>query len=593
MATFMQWRQGITESLTWLGKLALPIYEPINKTLFHIPGWPKQIHDNHLGQRHGVSHSKAVGITYLRRPISISLDSLEHSQMRKRPIVEIEDMAEPFCGKYRKSTVPLNDAAPEVAFEWLYAKNCGWGPEHVSRASGVRAWWKCSTCNREYKAQINNRTANGSACPYCASKRVCDDNSFAVLFPEIAKEWHPTKNRQYKVTEVMHASSKRAWWLCSKCKHSWECAIADRTGLGSGCPACYEARMEYAREHPSTYETPQRILSEKTPGQSHWYTKPSSENFVSLYEFSKTLARQWHPTKNGKIGALDISRGSDAIAWWKCKKGPDHEWQAAVYSRTSKKSGCPFCHNFKLSVTNSLAAKAPALAKEWHPTKNRKLTPADVIAGGKQKVWWQCKKDKSHEWEADIYRRMRGSKCPDCSHQRVSKNNCLNKEFPYIAAQLHPTKNKGLTGDDIAVFSHVKVWWRCKVSPDHDWQATPANRTIHGSGCPYCTGRQVCSTNCLATLEPETAAQWDKRKNGKLTPKHVSPTSKQLAWWRCDNGHSWQQTIRKRVTSPITCWQCTGKTQPGVPAQTPKTVLKKLKAAEAAANTPKSNRAYK
>jgi len=488
--------------------------------------------------------------------------------MRKHPIVEIEDMAEPFCGKYRKTTVPLKDAAPEVAIEWLYAKNCGWGPEHVSRASGVRAWWKCSSCQREYKAQINNRTY-GSACPYCASKRVCEDNAFTVFYPEIAKEWHPTKNKKLKVTDVTWGSNKRAWWLCSKCENAWECAISDRTGLESGCPACYEARMEYARLHPSTYETPQLVLSENTEGQSHWYTKPSSENFVSLYAYNKTLARQWHPTKNGKIGALDIARGSQAIAWWRCKKGPDHEWQAPVYSRTSKNSGCPFCHNFRLSVTNSIAAKAPGLAKEWHPTRNGKLRPDEVIAGGKQKVWWQCKKDKSHEWEAAIANRLNGRKCPDCAHQRVSKDNCLNKDFPYIAAQLHRTKNNGLTGDDIAAYSGTKYWWFCKVSPEHDWQATPANRVIHGSGCPYCTGKRICSTNCLATLFPEKAALWDKKKNRKLTPQSVSPHSKEVVWWRCEDGHSWQQMIGKRVTSPVACWECTGKTSPGT-GQKPK-----------------------
>jgi hypothetical protein len=487
--------------------------------------------------------------------------------MRRYQIVEIEDMQEPFCGVRRKTIVPLCDAEPKIAAEWLYKLNAGWGPEHVSRASGVRAWWQCPDCNRPYKAQINNRTSKTrSACPYCASKRVCDENSFAVNYPELASEWHPTKNKKLKATEVTYASGKRAWWLCSKCQHSWETAVADRTVLESGCPACYEARMEYARLHPSTYETPQKVFSEDTDDAGHWYTKPSSENFVSLYDYSKTIARQWHPTKNGKIGALDISKGSNAIAWWKCKKGPDHEWQAAVYSRTrqrNKTAGCPYCNNKKLSVTNSIAATSPKLAKEWHPTKNGKLKPNELIAGGKQKYWWQCKKDKSHVWECESYRRVKGSKCPYCTHQRVSKDNCLTKDFPYIAAQLHPTKNDGIKGDQIAAFSAKKYWWSCKVSSEHDWQATPANRTIHGSGCPYCAGKLLCSTNCLSTLFPKQAAQWDKKKNGTLTPETISPHSKEVVWWRCDYGHSWQQTVNKRVRSPVPCWECTGKTSPG------------------------------
>jgi len=378
------------------------------------------------------------------------------------------------------------------------------------------------------------------------------------------------------------------WWLCSACNHPWQAAPADRTGLESGCPACYLARMEYARLHPSTYETPQKILSEKTEKPGHWYTKPSNENFVSLYEYSKTLARQWHPTKNGNIGPLDIARGSDAIAWWKCKKGPDHEWQAPVYSRTGRRSGCPFCLNLRLSVTNCLATKYPELAKEWHPTKNGKVKASDVVAGGKDKVWWRCKKDKSHEWEADIYRRIKGSQCPDCTHQRVSKDNCLKKDFPYIAAQLHPTKNGDLTGFDIASYSGKNVWWFCKVSSEHDWEATPANRTGLGSGCPFCAGKRVCSTNCLSTLFPQKAAQWDKKKNGTLKPNAVSPHSKEIVWWRCKDGHSWQQSIGKRVKSPVACWECTGKTPPGLPSQKAgQKLMSKLKATVAKAKGPK------
>jgi hypothetical protein len=476
------------------------------------------------------------------------------SEVRKHPIVEIEDMTEPFCGIRRKNLVPLCDAHPEIAEEWLYEKNGGWGPEHVSRASGVRSWWECRFCLRPYKAQICNRTSGQqSACPYCASKRVCDENSFAVLFPEVAKEWHPTKNKKLKATDFTYASGKRAWWLCTTCAHSWNCAIADRTVLESGCPACYEARMEYARQHPSQYETPQKILNENSE-PSQWYDKPSSESFVSLFQYSKALARQWHPTKNGHITANQISKGSDAIANWKCHKGPDHEWQAPVYSRTkSKKANCPFCLNKRLSVTNNLAVKAPEIAKEWHPTKNGKLKPHQVIAGGNEKHWYQCKKDKSHVWEAKTNARMLGRQCPDCSHSRVSKDNCLNKDFPYIAAQLHPTKNGNFDGNNIAAQSSTKRWWTCHLGPDHDWQATPANRTSRGSGCPACAGKQISVINCLATLHPEVAKQWHPTKNRKLTPAMVSPHSKQPVWWICTDGHVWEQTIRKRVMSTVFC----------------------------------------
>ena len=73
----------------------------------------------------------------------------------------------------------------------------------------------------------------------------------------------------------------------------------------------------------------------------------------------------------------------------------------------------------KLSPTYNLQAINPKLAKEWHPTKNRKLTPRDVMPGSGKKVWWQC--SKGHEWQAIIRNRSKakGIGCPEC--QKIIK----------------------------------------------------------------------------------------------------------------------------------------------------------------------------
>ena len=36
--------------------------------------------------------------------------------------------------------------------------------------------------------------------------------------------------------------------------------------------------------------------------------------------------------------------GSNRRIWWKCDKGPNHEWGAVLRSRTSEGRGCPYCH---------------------------------------------------------------------------------------------------------------------------------------------------------------------------------------------------------------------------------------------------------
>ncbi|MFX0051408.1 MAG: zinc-ribbon domain-containing protein [Candidatus Hermodarchaeota archaeon] len=94
------------------------------------------------------------------------------------------------------------------------------------------------------------------------------------------------------------------------------------------------------------------------------------------------LMKEWHPTKNNDLFPDKISYRSYKKVWWKCSKGPDHEWMTFVYSRTTGR-GCPFCAGKKLSVANSLSTLFSQIAKEWHPTKNNNLNPDQVTYGSR------------------------------------------------------------------------------------------------------------------------------------------------------------------------------------------------------------------
>jgi hypothetical protein len=82
--------------------------------------------------------------------------------------------------------------------------------------------------------------------------------------------------------------------------------------------------------------------------------------------------------------------------------------------------GCPFCANRRVSCTNSLATVEKTIAREWHPTKNGKLQPTDVVYGSGRKVWWQCPKGPDHEWKMSIFARRSLLGCPFCANHRVS-----------------------------------------------------------------------------------------------------------------------------------------------------------------------------
>ena len=56
--------------------------------------------------------------------------------------------------------------------------------------------------------------------------------------------------------------------------------------------------------------------------------------------------------------------------------------------------------------------KKPNLVKEWHPTKNGRLTPKNVNSNYEEKLWWLC--EYGHEWEATLQDRITGDRCPFC-----------------------------------------------------------------------------------------------------------------------------------------------------------------------------------
>ena len=62
-------------------------------------------------------------------------------------------------------------------------------------------------------------------------------NSLLLSYPDVAKEWHPTKNGELSVNDITAGSNKKVWWLGS-CGHEWQATVTNRTNRKSGCPFC-------------------------------------------------------------------------------------------------------------------------------------------------------------------------------------------------------------------------------------------------------------------------------------------------------------------------------------------------------------------
>lgn len=331
----------------------------------------------------------------------------------------------------------------------------------------------------------------------------------------LLEQWDTVRNGTLTPHLISYGSKRRVWWHC-KAGHTWEATVTARTSSGSGCPYCAGTRP--------------------IPGKTDLNT---------LYPY---LAAQWHPQKNRPLSPDAVQPGSHRKVWWVCPKG--HEWQAQIKSRV-KGCGCPICAGKQVTPgINDLRTLFPALAQQWHPTRNGALRPDDVPAGSHRRVWWIC--SKGHVWQAQVASRTAGSSCPICSgKQVVPGENDLESLFPEIARQWHPIKNGSLTARQVSPRSNRKVWWTCELG--HDYQAVIAARTARGCGCPYCSGHRVLpGFNDLATLEPELAAQWHPTLNDGWTPEMVTVSSHRKVWWECSAGHVWKSVVYSR-TGPKRC----------------------------------------
>jgi len=292
----------------------------------------------------------------------------------------------PYCAGRR--VVPgrdLESLYPDLAQQWHRELNGKAGPDQFAPGSHKAAWWQCNS-GHVWKATIKSRT-EGSGCPVCSRRKVVPGvNDLKSMAPELAKQWHPSKNGSLTPEQVVCGSSRKVWWRCRQ-GHEWQAEIHSRV-MGRGCPVC----------------AGKAVLS----------------GVNDLESYAPELAKQWHPTKNRPLLPSEVSVSSNRRVWWRCDAG--HEWEAVISSRTANRSECPYCTNRRvLSGFNDLKTVQPLVAAQWHPTLNESLEPTMVLPGSRKRVWWQC--SDGHEWKAIIYSRTGADKCgcPVCAGKTAKR----------------------------------------------------------------------------------------------------------------------------------------------------------------------------
>ena len=502
----------------------------------------------------------------------------------------------PYCAKTKiSSDYNLAKICPELIREWHPIKNGDLLPENLMPSSYREVWWVCPK-GHDYLATPNRRSRKNkpTGCPYCAGTKINAENNLAARYPDLVREWHPTKNGGLLPKNLMPGSNKKVWWVCPK-GHEFFTAVHYRAGQSrsSGCPRCSRSRATEVN------------------------------NLAKL--FPKLIKEEWHPTKNRSLRPQDLMPGTRKKVWWKCSHG--HSYKSPVKDRTSKNkpTGCPYCAGVKVCSDNNLAARFPQLAQEWHNEKNDGISPKQVTPGTHMNAWWRC--SHGHEYAARVWdRAVRGASCPHCNPQSSRPEKRLFFElksiFPDIIAR---HKIDGfevdifLPGIMVAVEYDGSYYHKNKVGKDRVKNRAVARRGVKlirvreaplkkialddiivslkeelGKGqidalvakiLPYVEISKV-KTKIKSYLKradfsnereflkfqsdhmfpkapvsishPQVSALWHPTKNKTLSPDNFTYGSSEVVWWRCPEGHSFQARIsdRSALRNPGHCPRC-------------------------------------
>ncbi len=172
--------------------------------------------------------------------------------------------------------------------------------------------WQCleKDCGETFEMDWCHIYNLNQRCPYCTGVKVGLSNCLATKNPELAKQWHPTRNGDLTSYNVTANSNKKVWWLCEK-GHEWKVNVASRNRSSSGCPYC-----------------------------SGFY--PTKEN--NLLVNNPELCKEWDYTKN-KRKPEEYTPYSGKKVWWICKEC-NYNWKAEIRSRNNGRS-CPECNESK------------------------------------------------------------------------------------------------------------------------------------------------------------------------------------------------------------------------------------------------------
>lgn len=188
------------------------------------------------------------------------------------------------------------------------------------------AFWRCpKKPDHEWSEQVRRLVARvdpgAEACPFCLGLYADSENCLAATDPDLARQWHPTKNHGLEPSDILRNKCFPIWWQHPDCGHEWQERLDYRIALAdpTSCKECGRR-------------------SDGFPGEPGF---PSHAGLglgrIMLWEVAPELEEEFHEANGCDFGSL--SRAAVGKWLWRCKKG--HVRRSYIWNR--RKYGCKQC----------------------------------------------------------------------------------------------------------------------------------------------------------------------------------------------------------------------------------------------------------
>jgi very-short-patch-repair endonuclease len=327
-----------------------------------------------------------------------------------------------YAGSKRARTVKKSNKTIEIPFERSFASSQyvhmwsdenDFTPMEVYKSSNKKYKFKCDVCSHTFEVVLSNMSSRGS-CPYCASKKLCDDDNCTFCFQKSflssprSMDWSSENNISPR--QVFKSSSKKYKFDCDVCKHQLYISLDYINSKNHFCAYCTNRKL-----CDNIHCNFCKKRSFQTSSKSKYW---SSENNITPRQVFRTTKKKYkfdcNTCKHQFITSPHIIAGGCFCPY--CCYPP---------IKLCENTECDFCYSKSFASNN--------LSKYW--SQLNKVSPRQVFKSAEKKYKFNCLYC-DEIYEASPHKISNGRWC------KCTKNKTEIKLFKFLKSNYDVKKQK-------------------------------------------------------------------------------------------------------------------------------------------------------